>query len=153
MFATASNNSITKVWNMDSLDYITTLIGHKQAVVVIKFIEDGKLLTGSRDGFYFLTFLILILVQFTNICVICLGSCKLWCISSSSCIFTFLGHVESITSIKIWPDFQFLSGSEDGCVKIFNWKLLGCTKTLMRPKDGIIKNKCLLYLLNKKYIK
>ena len=62
MFATASNNSITKVWNIDSLEYITTLIGHKQAVVVVKFIQDDKLLTGSRDGFYFLTFLIFNLV-------------------------------------------------------------------------------------------
>ena len=128
MLATASNNSIIKVWNIDSLDCISTLIGHRQAVICVKFCEDDKLLTGSRDG-----------------------SCKLWSISNSSCIHSFLGHVAAITSIKLWSDFQFFSGSEDGCVKIFNWKLFECKKTLIRPKEEIIKNKCLLYLLNKNY--
>jgi len=125
-FATASNDASIKILDINSLECIATLLGHRKAVKCLKFYQDDKLLSGSCDG-----------------------SIKLWCITNSACIFTFYGHIEPITCIKIWSEFQFLSASENGAIKVFDLRLLACTKTLVQPNSEIIRNKCLLCLLNK----
>ena len=105
---------------------MTTLLGHTKAVKVVKFIQRDKLLSGSADG-----------------------SCKYWSLYSGLCIYTLFGHIDPVTSIKVWSDFMFLSGSDNGSVKVWDLSLLECIKTLSGSQN-CLRNKCSLFLLNKK---
>jgi len=84
-----------------TIEVISSLKGHTNAVLALKFHEKGYLLSGSADS-----------------------TVRFWDLNSDSCLAVLTGHQGPVTSIAMIPGTHgcFISGSEDKTLRI--WKVI-----------------------------
>jgi WD40 repeat protein len=101
-FASAGEDSIIKIWNIDNNSYVChkSLNGHSAVVLVLLYIQDyDLLLSGSMDK-----------------------TIKVWNINDSQCIQTIEAHEDGVFSLLYLPNGYFASSSWSGTIKV--WRLL-----------------------------
>ncbi|OQR79857.1 U3 small nucleolar RNA-interacting protein 2-like [Tropilaelaps mercedesae] len=98
LFSCSADRSV-KVWSLDEMAYVETLVGHEDSVTCIdSFIKDRALTSGGRDG-----------------------TLRLWKIPEESHL-VFQGNQSSIDCCAMLNDETFVSGHDDGCVYL--WKVM-----------------------------
>ncbi|HEY9635274.1 MAG TPA: serine/threonine-protein kinase [Coleofasciculaceae cyanobacterium] len=99
LLASGSDDKSIRLWNLDTGQAISTLIGHSQSVQSVAFNPDGTILaTGSDDQ-----------------------TVKLWNLNDHQEICTFFGHSQAVKSVAFNPQGNLLaSGSWDKTIKLWN---------------------------------
>ncbi len=97
--ASASDDKIIKLWDLNTQKVLATLSGHSQAVKSVAFSPDGKILATAGDD----------------------KTIKLWQVETLQEICTLLGHLQAVKSVAFSPDGQILaSGSWDKTIKLWD---------------------------------
>ena len=97
--ASASDDKIVKLWDLNTKKVLASLSGHSQAVKSVAFSPDGKILATASDD----------------------KTIKLWQIETLAEICTLLGHSHAVKSVAFSPDGQILaSGSWDKTIKLWD---------------------------------
>ena len=112
----ASLDKTIKVWDLDTMDLVTTLEGHNHGVNSIKVYDKGKKL------------------------VSCSNDCKLkiWDLGTSKCVNTLEGHREYVNSVAVIRNGERLaSGSNDNTVRIWDQQSGKCLKILKGHDDNV----------------
>jgi WD40 repeat protein len=99
IFASGAADGLIKIWRFGSLQSLSTLKGHSQAVHTIDFHpQENFIASGGSDR-----------------------TIKLWRLDNGKLMRNFVAHQDAVLSVKISPDGQLLaSGSQDGTVKIWH---------------------------------
>lgn len=99
IFASGAADGLIKIWRFGSLESLSTLQAHSQAVHAIDFHpQENFIASGGGDR-----------------------TIKLWRLDNGKLIRNFTAHQDAVLSVKISPDGQLLaSGSQDGTVKIWH---------------------------------
>ncbi|HEY9608014.1 serine/threonine-protein kinase [Allocoleopsis sp.] len=107
--ASGYEDKTVRLWNLETGEVISTLMGHAQGVKSVAFSPDGTMLaTGSDDQ-----------------------TIKLWNVSNGQEIYTLCGHSHAVKSVAFSPDGQVLaSGSWDKTIKLWNVQTGVAEKTL-----------------------
>ena len=92
----SSDNSI-KIWNVNSVDCLKTLVGHKDCIRCLLNINENTIVSGSSDY-----------------------SLKSWDLETGKCLITFLGHTNAIFSLITINETTIASGSSDRSIKTWN---------------------------------
>ncbi|MEH2008420.1 serine/threonine-protein kinase [Nostoc sp.] len=109
--ASASDEKIVKLWDLNTQKVLASLSGHSQAVKSITFSPDGQILATASDD----------------------KTIKLWQVETLEEICTLLGHSHAVKSVAFSPDGQILaSGSWDKTIKLWDVK----TGTEICPMTG-----------------
>ncbi|MEH2319353.1 serine/threonine-protein kinase [Nostoc sp.] len=97
--ASASDDKIVKLWDLNTQKVLASLSGHSQAVKSVTFSPDGQILATASDD----------------------KTIKLWQIETLKEISTLLGHSHTVKSLAFSPDGQILaSGSWDKTIKLWD---------------------------------
>jgi WD40 repeat protein len=97
--ASASDDKIIKLWDLNTQKVLATLSGHSQAIKSLAFSPDGKILATAGDD----------------------KTIKLWQVETLQEICTLLGHLQAVKSVAFSPDGQILaSGSWDKTIKLWD---------------------------------
>ncbi|WP_375471369.1 protein kinase [uncultured Nostoc sp.] len=97
--ASASDDKIVKLWNLNTQKLLASLSGHSQAVKSVAFSPDGQILATASDD----------------------KTIKLWQVETLKEICTLLGHSHAVKSVAFSPDGQILaSGSWDKTIKLWD---------------------------------
>ncbi|MEH1936107.1 MAG: serine/threonine-protein kinase [Nostoc sp.] len=97
--ASASDDKIVKLWDLNTQKVLASLSGHSQAVKSVAFSPDGQILATASDD----------------------KTIKLWQVETLEEICTLLGHSHAVKSVAFSPDGQILaSGSWDKTVKLWD---------------------------------
>jgi len=97
--ASASDDKIIKLWDLNTQKVLATLSGHSQAVKSVAFSPDGKILATAGDD----------------------KTIKLWQVETLQEICTLLRHLQAVKSVAFSPDGQILaSGSWDKTIKLWD---------------------------------
>ncbi|HLP87471.1 MAG TPA: serine/threonine-protein kinase [Nostocaceae cyanobacterium] len=98
ILATGSHDNTIKLWDVNTGQLISTLLGHSWSVVALAFTDDGKnLISASWDQ-----------------------TIKIWQLSAKTEIATLSGHTDSVNTIAVNPvDQLIISGSRDKSIKIW----------------------------------
>ncbi|MCC5616196.1 serine/threonine protein kinase [Nostoc sp. CHAB 5836] len=97
--ASASDDKIVKLWDLNSKKVLANLSGHSQAVKSVTFSPDGQILATASDD----------------------KTIKLWQVETLKEICTLLGHSHAVKSVVFSPDGQMLaSGSWDKTIKLWD---------------------------------
>ncbi len=108
--ASSSDDKTIKLWNLQPVELLSTLVGHMDEVRSIAISPDGTLLASSSLD----------------------STIKLWDLTNRELLFTLPGHRRGVNSIAISADGTTLvSGSLDDTLKLWNLKTreLLCTLT------------------------
>ena len=54
---------------------------------------------------------------------------SIWCLKTNSCIYTIVGHSDSVTGILVLSDEKLMSCSIDKTIKIWDLASASCIKT------------------------
>ncbi|CAM6032665.1 unnamed protein product [Sphagnum compactum] len=85
-----------KLWSVDTRSYIDTLYGHQSEIVSLDCLRQERVLSAGRDR-----------------------TLRLWKIPEESQL-VFRGHAAHMESCCFISNGEFLSGSDDGCVALWN---------------------------------
>ncbi|WP_392479607.1 protein kinase [Nostoc sp. C110] len=97
--ASASDDKIVKLWDLNTQKILASLLGHSQAVKSVAFSPDGQILATASDD----------------------KTIKLWQVDTLKEICTLLGHSHAVKSVAFSPDGQILaSGSWDKTIKLWD---------------------------------
>ncbi|MBN3947736.1 MAG: protein kinase [Nostoc sp. NMS7] len=97
--ASASDDKIVKLWDLNTQKVLTSLLGHSHAVKSVTFSPDGQILATASDD----------------------KTIKLWQVETLEEISTLLGHSHAVKSVAFSPDGQILaSGSWDKTIKLWD---------------------------------
>ncbi|QHG18121.1 serine/threonine-protein kinase [Nostoc sp. ATCC 53789] len=97
--ASASDDKIVKLWDLNTQKILASLSGHSQAVKSVGFSPDGQILATASDD----------------------KTIKLWQVETLKEICTLLGHSHAVKSVAFSPDGQILaSGSWDKTIKLWD---------------------------------
>jgi WD40 repeat protein len=103
--ATASKEkSIFILDSFDNYSIVDTLIGHKNSILCLLMLPDGKIVSGSKDK-----------------------KIKIWNKNFNNkfeCIATLREHKSCVTSLLLLPDGKFASGSKDSKIIIWSYDYL-----------------------------
>jgi WD40 repeat protein len=107
--ASGHEDKTIRLWNLETGEVISTLMGHSQGIKSVVFSPNGTILaTGSDDQ-----------------------TVKLWNVSNGQEISTLCGHSHAVKSVAFSPDGQVLaSGSWDKTIKLWNIQTGVAEKTL-----------------------
>lgn len=107
--ASGYEDKTIRLWNLETGEIISTLMGHSQSVKSVAFSPNGTILaTGSDDQ-----------------------TVKLWDWKNDQEIYTLSGHSHAVKSVAFSPDGQVLaSGSWDKTIKLWNIQTGVAEKTL-----------------------
>lgn len=107
--ASGYEDKTIRLWNLETGEIISTLMGHSQSVKSVAFSPNGTILaTGSDDQ-----------------------TVKLWDWKNDQEIYTLSGHSHAVKSVAFSPDGQVLaSGSWDKAIKLWNIQTGVAEKTL-----------------------
>ncbi|MUG93169.1 hypothetical protein F7734_12295 [Scytonema sp. UIC 10036] len=160
--ASGSRDRTIKLWNLTTVELLTTFIGHSSPVLAVDFSPDGQTLASVsnmefQDGNIKLwdirtgklrQTLGSSLVSLRTSCVsfspdgqtLATGhfdaAIRLWHLSSGKQLHTLRGHGWDVNSVTFSRDGRFLvSGSIDGAIMIWNWRNGERIRTLNRPTD------------------
>ncbi|MEH1926882.1 serine/threonine-protein kinase [Nostoc sp.] len=97
--ASASDDKIVKLWDLNTQKVLASLLGHSQAVKSVTFSPDGQILATASDD----------------------KTIKLWQVETLEEISILLGHSHAVKSVAFSPDGQILaSGSWDKTIKLWD---------------------------------
>jgi WD40 repeat protein/predicted Ser/Thr protein kinase len=97
--ASASDNKLVKLWDLNTQKVLASLPGHSQPVKSVIFSPDGQILATASDD----------------------KTIKLWEVETLKEICTLLGHSHAVKSVAFSPDGQMLaSGSWDKTIKLWD---------------------------------
>lgn len=115
ILASAHDDKTIKLWDLNSKQLISTLIGHSQAVKSVAFSPDGQLLASGSDD----------------------KTIKLWDVNTLKEICTLSGHSHAVKSVAFSPchftgetSVLLASGSWDKTVKLWDVKTASAVCTL-----------------------
>ncbi|ORY87633.1 WD40-repeat-containing domain protein [Protomyces lactucae-debilis] len=116
VFASASQDRLCKIWDLETGEIQGILRGHKRGVWTVNFSAFDKIIaTGSGDR-----------------------SVKLWSLSDYSCLQTFEGHTNSVLKCLFMSAGQQLAtAGGDGLVKVWTLKSGECETTLDNHEDRV----------------
>ena len=118
MFASGSLDKCIKIWNIDKIDSIATLEGHKMGIDSIAFHEGEEpyLVSGADDT-----------------------TVRLWDYEKRECLQIFHGHNHNVCAVLFHPYYPMIvSGSEDHKLNVWDIKdekliqSMDCGKDMMR---------------------
>ncbi|MCO5568048.1 hypothetical protein L7F22_021744 [Adiantum nelumboides] len=112
----ASFDRTIKLWSVDDRAYMDTLFGHQSEVLTIDCLRQERVLSAGRDR-----------------------TLRLWKIPDETQL-VFRGHAASMECCCFLTNVEFLSGSDDGCVALWN-VMKKKPLALMRNAHGIIPQK------------
>lgn len=115
-FATASQDKTVKIFDIESVELLGTLKGHRKGVWGVSFCRlNRSIATSSGDK-----------------------TIKVWSLKDFSCIRTFEGHTHTVLKI-IWitQGLQLASSGADGLIRIWNIKEGKCDSVLDGHTDRI----------------
>jgi U3 small nucleolar RNA-associated protein 13 len=115
IIASGSYDKTIKIYS-EKLKLLSSITGHKRAIIDLSFSKYAKLLASSSTD----------------------KTIKIWNLTDYSCINTFEGHLASVLRIQ-WVYFgtHIISGGADGLVKFWNLKTSECLSTI-NAHDGKI---------------
>ncbi len=97
--ASGSWDRTVRLWDVDTGNAITTLVGHTDWVWSVVFSPDGKTLASGSDD----------------------NTVRLWDVHTGNAITTLVGHTDWVFSVVFSPDGSSLaSGSEDGTILLWD---------------------------------
>ena len=116
ILASASQDRLCKLWDVETGEVVAVLRGHKRGVWTVSFSAFEKVIaTGSGDR-----------------------SIKLWSLNDYTCLKTFEGHTNSVLKcLFISSGQQIASAGGDGLVKIWTIKSGECETTLDNHEDRV----------------
>jgi U3 small nucleolar RNA-associated protein 13 len=116
VFASASQDRLCKIWDLETGEVQGILRGHKRGVWTVCFSTFDKIIaTGSGDR-----------------------SVKLWSLSDYTCLQTFEGHTNSVLKCLFMSAGQQLAtAGGDGLVKVWTLKSGECETTLDNHEDRV----------------
>ncbi|CAD7975877.1 unnamed protein product [Amoebophrya sp. A25] len=98
---TGSQDGTVMIWDLNNLQYIGTLPGHKSFVRCLDaHYTKKRLVSGSKDK-----------------------TLKVWSLETFTCVKTLTGHTDEVYSVKVL-DAIFISGSEDKTMRVWDLKTL-----------------------------
>lgn len=113
----ASADATIMVWNAQTGEKIGEMKGHGDVVRSIAFVNPTTIVSGSWDK-----------------------TIKIWNTTTMICEKTFSSHIDSVISIAVTPDGQYvLSGSGDKTVKIHSVATGDCIASLSHHSDWVFK--------------
>jgi WD40 repeat protein len=90
--------SAIKLWNVQTREVIGQLEGHRSWITCLKFLPDGRLVSGSADQ-----------------------TIRLWDVAARHAVRTFRGHLTDVRSLDVTRDGRTLaSGGKDGTVMLWD---------------------------------
>ncbi|KAI5079785.1 hypothetical protein GOP47_0005264 [Adiantum capillus-veneris] len=112
----ASFDRTIKLWSVEDRAYMDTLFGHQSEVLTIDCLRQERVLSAGRDR-----------------------TMRLWKIPDETQL-VFRGHAASMECCCFLTNTEFLSGSDDGCVALWN-VMKKKPLALMRNVHGVIRQK------------
>ncbi|MBD3886362.1 NACHT domain-containing protein [Phormidium tenue FACHB-886] len=109
ILASGSDDRLVRLWDIDTGECLTALVGHTSMVFTVSFSPDGMLLASGSDD----------------------RLIKLWDVCSGAGLKTLKGHTGVVWSVQFSPNGQILaSGSHDKTVRLWDVDSGECLKTL-----------------------
>ncbi len=115
MLASPSEDNAITIWDVETGECLTKLLGHQDDVLSVAFDPSGRTLaSGSADN-----------------------TIKLWDLTGSKILHTLKGHNGAVTCVIYIPEIMALaSGSYDGTIKLWDAEKGDCLRTL----EGIVNS-------------
>jgi WD40 repeat protein len=102
-----SDDSTLKIWDKNSGECISTLVGHEKDITCALQILDGRIVSGSSDF-----------------------NLRIWDIKSRACLMTLQGHTNIMQCVLQLSDGRLVSGCNDETLKIWDVHSGRCMKTI-----------------------
>eukprot|EP00743_Colponemidia_sp_Colp-15_P005266 GILK01005665.1.p1 GENE.GILK01005665.1~~GILK01005665.1.p1 ORF type:complete len:589 (-),score=94.47 GILK01005665.1:187-1782(-) len=113
LFSGSQDNRIM-IWDLNNLQYIGTLTGHKGFVrCLAASLEKRLLFSGSQDK-----------------------TIKVWSLEHFECVRTLSGHTDEVYALQL-TDRYLISSSEDKTIRIWDLSTLECLHTLANHRAGV----------------
>ncbi len=128
ILASASEDSMIKIWDFETQQYERTLKGHTQVVTAISFNPNGSYMASSSSDM----------------------SIKIWELQDYTCTKTLRGHEHTVSDVQFTASGdEVVTCSRDQTIKTWDCKSGFCTKTLTGHLDWV---RCLSISLDDVYI-
>ena len=113
---TSSDDSLLRIWNIETGLCEKTLEGHNDLVNSLNFTPDGKLVvSGSRDN-----------------------TLRVWDLQTGECLKILYGHSNGVSSVSVTPDGKLVvSGSYDNTLRVWDLQTGECLKILYGHSNGV----------------
>ena len=124
-----------QIWDINNGTIKKTLTGHTGWIRDLKFVDKNFLISAADDNSNNYADHTLYISKLRNT----EKNIKIWDIAKGILLNTLKGHIDSVNSLAVLPNYEFASGSDDKTIKIWNLNTATLKRTLIGHTCDVMK--------------